>query len=121
MRGVHGSRWSPFGVGSPSIRKSPAEERREGEREEGGTTLYDERGRRHVYIVYTKMSADGDDYDLRINVMKESLVYRLGSHPPRMVAIAANSFKGRPHSLLSPPLPSSFYLLAPPSLILSRF
>lgn len=29
-RAVHGSRWPPFGVGSPSIRKSPAEEGREG-------------------------------------------------------------------------------------------
>lgn len=78
-RVVHGSRWPPFGVGSPSFGRV---RQRKGEREEGGTTLYDERGRRRLYIVYTKMSADEDDYDLRIDVAKRVL-HRLGSHPPR--------------------------------------
>lgn len=42
---------------------------------------------------------------------RKRVVYRLGSHPPRKVAIAANSSKGRPHTpirLLSPLYPLSF-------------
>lgn len=95
---------------------------RKGEREEGGTTLYDEQGRRLLHIVYTKMSADEDDYDLRIDVAKESrLPARLpptGQGCDRCKLVQGST--AYTHSPFVPPLPSFFYLLAPPSLLPSR-